>query len=298
MYIYGATERRDLKKVIFHFLLLVIIFSCSKDELVVPKDVPSEVYNNLSYGTDPQQVYDIYLPENRSVNSTRVLVLIHGGGWIQGDKSDMNEYIPLMQENLPGYAIVNLNYRLAQLPARPAFPNQFLDLQAALNSITSDAGKFGIYSEFALVGVSAGGHIALIYDYLYDSRDQVKVVGSIVGPTNITDPFYSENPEFNLALQYLIDESQYNGVQNVAQALSPAYHVSEKSSPTILFYGEKDELVPVNNGIFLQQQLEAKGIPNNLIIYEGGHGDWQESDNNDLVLKLREFIKTHLPIID
>src|SRR5690606_7253554 len=113
MYIYGATERRDLKKVIFHFLLLVIIFSCSKDELVVPKDVPSEVYNNLSYGTDPQQVYDIYLPENRSVNSTRVLVLIHGGGWIQGDKSDMNEYIPLMQENLPGYAIVNLNYRLA-----------------------------------------------------------------------------------------------------------------------------------------------------------------------------------------
>lgn len=286
------------RKSFFCLLILISIFSCSKEELVIPIDVPPQVIKNVSYGADPHQVYDVYLPENRSATFTKVLVLVHGGGWIQGDKRDMNGYIPLMQENLPGYAIVNVNYRLAQLPARAAFPNQFLDLEAALKQISDDAVNLGILSEFALIGASAGGHLALQYDNLYDSRDQVKVISSIVGPTDLTDPFYSENPDFTLALQYLVDESQYPGEQDFAKAISPAYLVSGKSSPTILFYGNDDPIVPVSNGIFLKQQLDAVGVTNNLSIYEGGHGDWQERDNNDLILQLREFISTHLPMDD
>ena len=290
---------------IFCSLLILLVFTgCSNDDdaisPVVAEDqtVQAEVLKNLSYGSDAAQTYDIYLPANRSAATTKVLVFIHGGGWVQGDKSDMREYIPLLQEMHPDHAIVNMNYRLAQPPTIPAFPNQFLDLQQALRHIDEEAADLGFKAEFGLIGVSAGGHLALQYDNIYDLKDRVKMVCSIVGPTDLTDPFYTENPNFDLALGLLIDESAYPGVTDYAATVSPAYLVNENSSPTILFYGEEDPLVPVSNGTFMQQQLDSAGIINSLSIYEGGHGDWEDESNEAMQEQLSDFIDLHLAVED
>ena len=50
---------------------------------------------------------------NRSIDSTKILYLIHGGAWLAGDKSDYDTIIPSFLQQLPQYAIVNINYRLA-----------------------------------------------------------------------------------------------------------------------------------------------------------------------------------------
>lgn len=282
-------------------ILFYLLTACSKEGVDAPAvsgdvELSAITHLNMSYGEDVAQTFDLYLPANRSSFTTKVLVFIHGGGWVQGDKEDMRDYIPLLQKDHPEHAIVNLNYRLAQPAVRAAFPNQFLDLQQALEYLSEDAAALGIKPEFGLIGVSAGGHLALQYDNEYDVRDQVKMVCSIVGPTNLKDPFYSENPHFNLAMDYLVDKPAYPGVTDFALAVSPAYLVGENSSATILFYGESDELVPVSNGIFLQERLEAAGVDHSFTIYEGGHGDWQEGANEDLQLQLNDFIEDHLPI--
>ncbi len=251
---------------------------------------------NLSYGEDEAQKYDIYLPADRSASITKVLVFIHGGGWIQGDKSDMKDYIPLLAEGHPDYAIVNLNYRLAQIPGRAAFPNQFLDIKKALEHLSNNTDEYDIKAQFGLIGVSAGAHLALQFDSVHDLYDQVKFVCSIVGPTDLTDPFYSENPNFTMALQHLIDESAYPGVPDFAQAVSPAFLINDKSSATILFYGQEDPLVPISNGIFLQEQLDAAGVENSFTIYKGGHGDWSDQSNKNLQMELSSFIDSHLPM--
>lgn len=282
------------------FLLLLFATACSEKDIGPSEDHENqsltEIHKNLTYGADPMQTYDLYLPANRSSSTTKVLVFIHGGGWIQGDKKDMREYIPLIQETHPNHAIVNLNYRLAVPPSRAAFPNQFLDLDLALQHIAQQAKEYGIYPEFGLIGASAGGHLALQYDNFYDKYDQVKMVCSIVGPTNLKDPFYSENPDFFFALDMLVDESAYPGVSDYAKAVSPAYLVNSNSSPTILFYGDDDLLVPISNGTFLKAKLDAAGIINSLTIYEGGHGDWESLDQKDLHLQLSAFIDDHLPV--
>lgn len=258
--------------------------------------MPAEVRMNISYGTDEAQVYDLYLPANRSSSSTGVLVFIHGGGWIDGDKADMQEYIPLLQKNHPGHAIVNFNYRLAEIPEKAAFPNQFLDLRQALEQLITQAEDLQIKAEFGLIGASAGGHIALQYDSVYDTEDHVKLVCSIVGPTNLTDSFYTENPDFAMALDFLVDESAYPEVSTYARAVSPAYQVNVDSSPTILFYGEEDPLVPTSNGYFLKEQLDALGVDNSLTLYPGGHGDWESGDNLNMQLELSRFIDLYLPV--
>lgn len=282
-------------------LFLLFLTACSEKEIGLFEDPENPhdtalVHENIYYGLDAQQTYDLYLPANRSSTITKVLVFIHGGGWIQGDKRDMRAYIPLLQKTHPEHALVNINYRLAKLHTRAAFPNQFLDLKLALEHITLKAEEFGIHPEFALIGASAGGHLALQYDNFYDPEDQVKMVCSIVGPTDLTDPFYSENPDFDFALDMLIDESAYPGVSNYAKAVSPAFLVNPNSSATILFYGEEDLLVPTSNGTFLKEKLDAAGVINSLTFYEGGHGDWENLDQKDLHLQLSSFIDDHLPV--
>lgn len=288
-------------KAFTYSLLLFFLTACSKEDIAPSEDPKNqhslaETLENINYGIDPQQTYDLYLPANRSPSTTKVLVFIHGGGWIQGDKNDMKEYIPLIQDSHPDHALLNINYRLAIPHSRTAFPNQFLDIELALQHITLKAEEFGIHPEFGLIGASAGGHLALQYDNFYDLPDQVKMVCSIVGPTNLTDPFYSENPDFLVALDMLVDENAYPGVSNYAKAISPAFFVNLNSSPTILFYGNEDRLVPISNGTFVKEKFDAAGIINSLTIYEGGHGDWEKLDQKDLHLQLNAFIEDHLPV--
>lgn len=165
-----------------------------------------------------------------------------------------------------------------------------------MEQISEDAEQLGIKAEFGLIGVRAGGHLALQYDSVYDNRDRVKMVCSIVGSTNLTDSYYTENKYLNKDISFLIDENAYPGITNYAQAVSPVFFVNEKSSATILFYGEEDPLVPVSNGEFLHQQLDLNGVINSFTIYEGSHGDWAEQDHTDMHLQLSKFIDLHLAV--
>jgi acetyl esterase/lipase len=285
-------------KIPFPILLLFLLFTaCSSDEITAPENlntkIPAEVMTDVKYGPDSAHTLDLYLPAERSINTTKILVFIHGGGWIAGDKSDMKDYIPLLQKSLPGYAIANLNYRLAQPPNRPAFPNQFLDLKLALEYLNTEAKNLGIKAEFAFIGASAGAHLALQFDSVYDLDDKVKLVCSIVGSTDFTDPFYTGNPDFDTALEQLVDESAYTGITDFARTISPAHLVTHRTSPTILFYGKKDPLVPTSNGIFLKEQLDASGVINSFTLYEGGHGDWEDDENSNMQLQLKTFIEKH-----
>jgi len=293
-----------MKKYLFLFItlssLLIFSTSCSSDD-GSPTDDPNQILEaetrlNVSYGQHPRQVYDLYLPEGRTQENTKVIVLVHGGGWTSGDKSDMSDVVDYLRENHPDYAVANINYILAEIGV-PAFPNQFLDLGRVISQLTEQQSELQIQPQFGLVGTSAGAHISLMYAYVYDSSNQIKFVADIVGPTDFTDPFFANNPNFNIILQLLVDQSAYPSGTNLAEAVSPVYQVSATSPPTIMFYGDQDPIVPLSNGQTLETTLNAAGVENSLTIYTGGHGDdWSEADIVDLQLKLGTFMQAHLPL--
>jgi acetyl esterase/lipase len=256
------------------------------------------VFTDVSYGDDPQQVYDLYLPAGRTVDATKVVVLIHGGGWTSGDKDDMAPTVAFMQTFHPDHAILNVNYALAAIPNIPAFPNQYEDIQAIINQVTEQREELHILPEFGMIGVSAGAHLAMMYDYVYDTNDQVKFVIDIVGPSDFTDPFYANDPNFSIALSVFVDESQFPEGTDYAAANSPALQVTASSSPTLLFYGNQDPLVPLTNGMRLDTSLNINSTPHLFTIYQGGHGnDWSEESTLDLALKSSEYIDTYLPVV-
>lgn len=290
--------KNDIPSLVFVFALFFTLVSCSTDETHDIAEDPvltAEFHTDISYGNHPQQVYDIYLPKGRSSKTTKVLILVHGGGWTQGDKEDMNGFLQFIKENHPNHAVVNMNYVLAT-ETKPAFPNQILDVGRVINHLSSKSEILDILPEFGLIGVSAGAHLSLMYDYVYDTKDQVKLVCDIVGPADFTDPFYTENPNYDFLIPFLVNENAYPPETNYKKVLSPVFQVSAQSSPTILFYGNKDQLVPLSNARRLDTALTENGIPHSLTVYNGGHGNWDLASYQDLGSKLSDFIHSYLKI--
>lgn len=290
-------------------LFIIFLASCSdsddisSDDTILTMDTESENINlealileNVSYGADAQQSYDLYLPEGRSRERTKTILLLHGGGWTGGDKSDMTEFVSLIQERHPNHAIVNMNYILAQIPTIPAFPNQFLDIQKLINQLKESEESLGIKAEFGIIGVSAGAHLGLVYDYSYDTEDDIKFVVDLVGPTDFDDPFYASDPLFNLFINAMVDESAFANTLDIVAAISPAQLVTENSSPTLLIYGNQDPIVPLTNGQRLETALGIENIPHKFNIYDAGHGDFDDDAIIDISIEIANFIDSYLPI--
>ncbi len=271
-------------------ILLSVIFSCGdKDENIVEPtnvELSEQTIENISYGSDPLQTFDLYLPAKRN-KETKTLILVHGGGWTGGDKSEMNGFIPTFKQSFPNYAIANVNYRLAKTNL-PAFPMQIDDIGLAISKLKS--GNYTISNNFGFIGISAGGHLSLQYAYTKNISNEIKMVCNIVGPTNFTDPNYSNNPEW-VSQFTLITGVKYDG-QNTAffEGLSPFYTATTKSPPTIAFYGDTDPLIPTSQGVSLRDKLNSQNVYNEYSLYKGGHGNWLQQDYLDMFSKIKVFV--------
>lgn len=68
---------------------------------------------------------DVYLPEGRSLIDSKVIFLIHGGGWNSGSKADFDYAVPFFHQHFPKYAIVNMQYRLGTVQS-PDFQSKLM----------------------------------------------------------------------------------------------------------------------------------------------------------------------------
>ncbi len=219
---------------------IFLLISCSNNDGDTPinKIIEATQHLNETYGNDEKQQYDIYLPEGRT-SVTPVIVLVHGGSWSGGDKSDMNLLVTILRNSWNDYAIVNTNYKLASLSSNQ-HPTQLNDLSSLISSLESKKNTYIISNNYFFIGVSAGGHLSLLYTYLTDENHNVKAVCSIVGPTDFLDPAYtmSGNEELQAIITQFLGDSYQNN-PDLYQNASPINFVDALDAPTILFMVEK-----------------------------------------------------------
>jgi len=283
---------KTLKNLCYLAFIGVLFLSCSNEDSEIssePEIIEAYEALDVSYGSDSNQVFDIYLPEGRTEN-TKVLFLVHGGSWVGGDKEDMNDVRDYVLQNHPSLGIVNMNYTLAGANS-PPIPMQTNDISAVVNYITSNKTSLIISDDIGFIGVSAGAHLSLLWSYANDTNNQVDMVCSIVGPTNFTDPAYynSANPVF---------QSMYILFGNPSipflESASPYHTATATSPPTLLFYGGQDPLVPNSQGIDLDSQLTNLGVPHEFSFYEEeGHG-WFGQNLLDTFNKISNYINQYL----
>jgi acetyl esterase/lipase len=245
---------------------------------------------NISYGNDSDQVFDLYLPFGRT-EETKTLVLIHGGGWTSGDKADMNGFKDFIKDQMPTYAIVNMNYRLADDNNQP-YPMQINDITTVVNYIRNNQTNHVISDDIGFVGVSAGAHLSLLWSYAFDTENQVEMACSVVGPTNFTDPAYLENT--NPVLQEILDAFGTDTSIPFLEEVSPYHQATATSPPTILFYGGQDPLIPTTQGTAMRDKLVELNVTHEFTLYPNeGHG-WVGLNLLDTSVKLKTFIETYM----
>ena len=200
---------------------------CNNICLTIPED-PYGFYlpftdvwgNSISfigrYGTDPRQMYYVYLPTYVNPNS-KIVVMIHGGGWISGPDPDQvngwgSAYAPdvansttnkqannivkkLIQQ---GYVVVSLLYRLVSygnsntdiLSTPITIPDQINDIDAAITHIKTNFPTCLWQTplnanNIQLMGESAGAQLALLYTYTRSNTSYIKSVVSVAAPSNM-----------------------------------------------------------------------------------------------------------------
>ena len=276
------------------FLSMSIILSCQQDHnrFAEEKNLPAQEFHNVSYGADTLQRMDVYLPEGRSKVATPSLVLIHGGSWNGGSKSDFTAYIDSLQKRMPGYAIFNLNYRLFN--GNNIFPTQEQDVKKALEFIAGKKDEYSInHDKIVLMGASAGGHLALLQAYKYEVPRIAGVI-DFFGPTDLTtmylDPWH---PYIPVALQMVTGTNPKQDAALYHQS-SPINFVTARSAPTLIFHGGNDPVVHVSQSRALKKKLEKAGVAHDLVVYPTQRHGWYGATLSNSFDIIESFLATNV----
>ncbi|HEU4325393.1 MAG TPA: alpha/beta hydrolase [Roseiflexaceae bacterium] len=205
---------------------------------------------------------DIYQPRERRGRLPGVLV-IHGGAWRAGDRTQLpalNRYLAAR-----GYLVAALSYRLAP---DHRFPAAHQDVQAALGYLKANADALELDADrLALVGRSAGGHLALLAAYAL--RDpSIRGVVSFYGPADLRYGY--AHPANPAVIDTRLVQEQFLGgspeqVPEVYDAASPILFVGPDTPPTLLIHGGRDELVSPRQSALLAERLAQVGRPHLLL---------------------------------
>ena len=137
--------------------------------LTTPEDIVR--YDDIVYGDDPKwQSLDVYRPKAAEGETLPVIVSVHGGGWVYGDKERYQFYCMSLAQR--GFAVVNFSYRLAP---ESKYPAPLADANAVFTWVLANAEKYGFDREHIFaVGDSAGAHILGLYSSICTNPEYAK----------------------------------------------------------------------------------------------------------------------------
>jgi acetyl esterase/lipase len=273
-------------------LLVAAIFisSCKKNDTTDPNG--EQISKDVSYGTHARHKMDVYLPAGRSTTTTKVMILIHGGGWNTGSKADLDIYIDSIRRREPSYAIFNLNYRLANTP--DLFPAQENDVKVAVEFIYSKINEYKISDKFVLLGVSAGANLALLQAYKYFTPVKAKAVIDFFGPTDLVDLY--NNPPNPLVQSLLVSVTGGNPATHTSlyNSSSPINAVTVQSPPTLILQGGADIVVSPSQSVNLNTRLFTAGVIHQYVFYPTESHGWTGPNLTDSFNKIQAFLAANV----
>lgn len=206
---------------------------------------------------------NIAFPQQRSTEPRPVLILIHGGGFLRGDKSLNNKRIQKMTEL--GFVSASVMYRFAP---EHRFPAALEDTKLAIRFLKAHAAEYQLDPEQIIVsGSSSGSYLAVMAgvtgnsDAFSDHGYYPEVDSSVHAVLGQSSPIadfrlakYSDRPTVNR----LIDPNSDNR-EEILAAMSPITYLDPNDPPFFLSHGDADPIVPVDMSREFVEALEQQG---------------------------------------
>ncbi|WP_231433813.1 MULTISPECIES: alpha/beta hydrolase [unclassified Chryseobacterium] len=290
----------------------------------------ASVSENIVYKTDEsgkEIKLDIYRPKNSENTKLPVVIYVHGGAWVEGDKviyADNyveNTILKLLKKN---HAVISVNYRLVSEDVH--FPTPVQDTKDAVRWVRKNADEYNLdENNIGMWGVSAGAHLSLLSaytedkDFVGDSRlsqysAKVNYVVDNFGPVDMNRLLHTRATKpllltVGLISKKIIDlrgklikgitgldiKENKKEVVEICKTISPLTY-TQNTVPTLILHGNKDKIAPVRHSKRLNKMLNKENTEHKFIIVKkGNHGfyttdkTYQEELNNEMV----NFIISH-----
>jgi acetyl esterase/lipase len=224
-----------------------------------------EVIRHLPYGpAGVRNHLDIYRPRSLPPQGCPVLLQIHGGAWMMGDKG--SQALPLMYSLASrGWICVAVNYRLSP---SVSFPAHLLDCKSALCWIRENGRSYGMDSNFvAVTGGSAGGHLTALMG-LTENQPEYQP-GHLLTDTSVQAciPFYGiydflvryeQHPNRRVYERFLTGRVLHETLKDnpaLWDQASPVAQIHANAPPFMVVHGTHDSLAAVAEGRVFSSKL-------------------------------------------
>lgn len=283
----------------------MIVSSSMSSTVVVTSETEDFLFNSqVPYGLDPRQSLEIaYRPNDTT--PTPMVLFIHGGSWISGDKSVMRRYQQQVVD--AGYGYVSMNYRFITTGA--TYLDMLDDIQLVIQFLKDFASDLNVdTTRMAMVGESAGAHLAMLYAYRNVSPIPIEFAMALVPPVDFTDPGYLSfgDPTFQLFLANGLmatslmgpEDLVANGYPDAWMDASPIHHLST-AIPTLIGYAGLDELIPLSNMEGFLIAATAINAPIEAILFpNSGHSLSSDPDKlSELLATFFMYLNNFLPLM-
>jgi acetyl esterase/lipase len=236
---------------------------------------------------------NVYRPRSAAEPNPTV-VYYHGGGWLIGSPEHaILEVLPYLEM---GWTVVTVGYRLTQVANAPAAVE---DALCALRWVVQNAQQHFIdTTKIVVSGASAGGHLALAAGMippevglgnacLADRTFPIAAIINWFGITDVADLLDGANRQ-NYAVMWLGSAPDR---QAIAIRASPLTYVRSGLPPILSIHGTADPAVPYSHSLRLHEELERRGVVNELVtVPNGGHGNFTPEQDRMIHTRIRAFL--------
>lgn len=227
--------------------------------------------DTVSYAQYPETQLDVFQPAGGAGAKRPGVVVIHGGGWVNGTKEARWEnFVRRYLEK--GFVVANVEYRLAKVATAPAAVE---DALKAAEWFVKNARKYNVDpKKIVVTGDSAGGHLALMVGMAnkgakLGSPVKVGAVVNFYGITDVADQLGGENVR-PYAVTWVPDGP---GRLELAARVSPMNYVRKDLPAILTLHGDADQTVPYDHGVRLTRALVEAGAKAEMIsVPQGRHG--------------------------
>lgn len=224
------------------------------------------VHSHISYSdAGKRNLLDIYHPREPREGGYPVLLQVHGGAWMVGEKEQ--QALPLMYHLAQrGWMCVSINYRLSP---RAAFPAHIIDVKKAIVWVRQHIAEYGGNPDFiAITGGSAGGHLSSLAALTPNLRDWQPGCEEVDTTLQAAVPFYgvydfldryqvrsdmSMEPMLASRVMQCTREENYS----LWDMASPLSQVRVDAPPMFVIHGTHDSMIWVEEARTFVSALQA-----------------------------------------
>ncbi|GAB6170237.1 alpha/beta hydrolase [Clostridium carnis] len=265
-------------------------------------DYKDIVYKNTN---NSKLTLDIYSSKKENKNGSPVIIYVHGGSWIYGDKGIPRSFNPIIKsfcEN--GFTIISVSYEL--LKNNLDLEKPICDIKDVIRWVYKNKDIYNINTnEIGLMGISSGAHLALLASYsdkdeFIDDKDlaqypsNVKYVIDIFGPTDLSTldiTLLDNNMQDNI--------SSIKNLNLLESKYSPINYVNSNSPSTFIVHSKNDTLVPYSNSIMLYRKLTDYNVKCKLLSLKETKHDFTEISEKEVIatfFEMLKFLTFHTPL--